>query len=85
MSGLGSVGAGGRWIDALELGLGVGRVDRIVGDQRFRELAVDGVPAGELVDVDPAGADAIAVGHLGGAEMSALGPPGPAAPVARPS
>src|ERR1700733_8355465 len=49
---------------------------------RFARWAGCGKRAGpdQLVDVDATGADARAVGHLGGAEVAAASPPGPAAP-----
>src|SRR6516162_943250 len=49
------------------------------GPRRFRQFAGDGADAGDLVDVDAAWADALAVRYLGGAEVPAERPQRPAA------
>src|ERR1700719_3126081 len=52
------------------------RASRRPGPRRLRQwqLASDRVRAGDLVDVDPAGADALAVRYLRGAEVPAARP-----------
>ena len=41
------------------------------GQRRYRQFGGDGLRAGDLIDVDAAGTDALALGYLGGAEVPA--------------